>query len=106
VELSWPMKLRIAASAAIGVVLIGILAWPLAAPSEPFGTVSLLGGGLTTFDAVFLAILAFFSGFAAYFASWPHGREIGILAVQCGGVPELVERGGLERSNRWSHNVC
>ena len=83
-ELSWPMKLRIAASAAIGVVLIGILAWPLAAPSEPFGTVSLLGGGLTTFDAVFLAILAFFSGFAAYFASWPHGREIGILAVPAG----------------------
>lgn len=78
------MKLRIAASAAIGVVLIGILAWPLAAPSEPFGTVSLIGGNITAYSALFLAVLAFFSGLAAYFASWPHGREIGILAVPAG----------------------
>ncbi len=78
------MKLRIAASAAIGVVLIGILAWPLVAPAEPFGTVSLLGGNITASGAVFLTILAFFSGLAAYFASWPHGREIGILAVPAG----------------------
>jgi len=78
------MKLRIAASAAIGVVLIGILAWPLAAPSEPFGTVSLLGGSIAAFSAAFLAVLAFFTGFIAYFVSWPHGREIGILAVPAG----------------------
>jgi hypothetical protein len=78
------MKLRIAASVATGVVLIGLLFWPLAAPPEPFGTVSLLGGSITAFGAVFLAILAFLTGFAAYFASWPHGREIGILAVPAG----------------------
>jgi hypothetical protein len=84
VELSWSMKLRIAASAATGVVLIGLLFWPLAAPPEPFGTVSLIGGTMTAFGAVFLAILAFLTGFAAYFVSWPYGREIGILAVPAG----------------------
>ncbi len=45
---------------------------------------SLLGGTITTFGAVFLAILAFVTGLAAYFVSWPHGREIGILAVPAG----------------------
>jgi len=83
-ELSWPMKLRIAASAATGVVLIGILAWPLAAPPEPFGIVSLTAGSMTAFGAVVLAALAFLAGFIAYFLSWPYGREIGILAAPAG----------------------
>lgn len=78
------MKLRIAASAATGAVLIGILAWPLAAPPEPFGTVSFLGDSITAFGALFLVVLAFLTGLAAYFASWPYGREIGILAVPAG----------------------
>ena len=44
-ELSWPMKLRIAAAAAVGVLLIGILAWPMA---EPFSRV----GAMASRDAV------------------------------------------------------
>jgi len=76
-ELSWTMKLRIAAAAAVGVILIGILAWPLAAPSEMTGAIS-PGGAVTV---VLLALLA---GLIAYFVSWPHGREIGILAVPFG----------------------
>ena len=83
-ELSWPMKLRIAAAAATGVVLIGILAWPLAAPPEPFGTVSLTAGSISLGGAVVLAALAFLAGFIAYFLSWPYGREIGILAAPAG----------------------
>ena len=31
-----------------------------------------------------LVLLAFVTGLVAYFASWPHGREIGILAVPFG----------------------
>ena len=34
-ELTWINKLRIAAVAALGVMVIGILAWPLAAPGDP-----------------------------------------------------------------------
>jgi hypothetical protein len=78
------MKLRIAASVATGVLLIGLLAWPMAAPPEPFGTVSLTTGSITAFEAAVLAVLAFLSGFIAYFVSWPYGREIGILAVPSG----------------------
>ena len=81
-ELSWLMRLRIAAAAAVGVVLIGILAWPLAAPPEPFGPV--LAGNLNFSCKTILAGLAFLTGIIAYFASWPYGREIGILAVPSG----------------------
>ena len=81
-ELSWLMKLRIAAVVAIGVVLIGILAWPLAAPSDPLGPVRL--SNISLGSATTLVLLAFLVGFIACFVSWPYGREIGILAVPCG----------------------
>lgn len=83
-ELSWSMKLRIAASMAAGVVLIGFLAWPLAAPPDPLSVVSLTAGSISGGGAVVLAGLAFLAGFIGYFLSWPHGREIGILAVPAG----------------------
>ncbi|MCK4293977.1 MAG: hypothetical protein KAY65_12320 [Planctomycetes bacterium] len=76
------VKLRIAAAAGVGVVLIGILAWPLAEPSEPFGPVR--PGNLALGGTAVLAVLAFLSGLIGYFVSWPHGREIGILAVPSG----------------------
>jgi hypothetical protein len=76
-ELSWIMKLRIAAAAAVGVALIGVLAWRLAAPSELADTVS-PGGAVT------LVLLALLAGLIGYFVSWPYGREIGILTVPFG----------------------
>lgn len=85
-ELSWLMRLRIAAAAAIGIVLIGFLAWPLAAP-EPFGVVSVFADGIGLSDIITLAALAslaFLAGLLAYFLTWPYGREIGVLAVPFG----------------------
>src|SRR3972149_6448957 len=73
VELSFLMKLRIAAAAAVGVVVIGIWAWPLAAPSDPFGAVKL--GNLGSSGVVILAALAFVVGLFCYFLCWPHGRD-------------------------------
>ncbi len=97
-ELSLVMRLRIAASVATGVVLIGILAWPLAASSEPLSAVraSDIGPG----GAITLVVLAFLTGLIAYFVSWPYGREIGILAVpsglavwavRCGSMTTLIQ---------------
>src|SRR4030042_124496 len=87
-ELSWPMKLRIAAAAAIGALLIGILAWPMA---EPFSGVEAMGSR----DAAVLVVLAFVAGFIGYFVSWPFGREIGILAVPCGLAIWAVRSGSM-----------
>jgi hypothetical protein len=78
------MKLRIAASMAAGVVLIGILGWPLAAPAEPFGTVSITAGTVSIGGAVVLGALALLAGFIGCFVSHPYGREIGILAAPAG----------------------
>ncbi len=92
-ELSLLMRLRIAAAVATGVVLIGILAWPLAASSGPLAAVRAsdigLGGTIT------LVVLAFLTGFIAYFVSWPHGREIGILAVPSGLAIWAVRSGSM-----------
>ncbi|MGB2864522.1 MAG: hypothetical protein WBC05_14435 [Sedimentisphaerales bacterium] len=87
-ELSWPMKLRIAAAATIGVLLIGILAWPFA---EPFSAVKAMGSR----GAVVLVVLAFAAGFIGYFVSWPFGREIGILAVPFGLAIWAVRSGSM-----------
>jgi len=81
-ELSWLMRLRIAAVVAIGAALIGILAWPLAAPSDPLGPVRI--SNISLVGAAALVLLAFWVGLIAYFVSWPYGREIGILAVPSG----------------------
>ncbi len=83
-ELSWLMKLRIVVSAAVGVFLVGICAWPLAASPEPFAPLSMHTGAISFWDGLILAALAFLSGLVAYFPSRPWGREIGILAVPAG----------------------
>ncbi|HUU19645.1 MAG TPA: hypothetical protein VMW72_21020 [Sedimentisphaerales bacterium] len=92
-ELSGLMKLRIAAAIVTGVVLIGILAWPLATPSGPLSTVR--AGDISLGGAIILVILAFLAGFIAYFVSWPYGREIGILAAPSGLAILAVRSGSM-----------
>jgi hypothetical protein len=81
-ELTSINKLRIAAVATLGVVVIGILAWPLAAPADPL--MSVRASGISLPATLLLLVLAFVVGFAGYFIAWPHGREIGILGVPFG----------------------
>lgn len=92
-ELSWLMKLRIAAAAAAGVVLIGILAWPMVTPSELVTVVR--AGTISVGGRVTLVILAFLAGLIGYFVSWPYGREIGILAVPSGLAIWAVRSGSM-----------
>ncbi len=92
-ELSLVMRLRIAAAVATGVVLIGILAWPLAASFEPLSAVR--AGDIGPGGAITLVVLAFLAGFIAYFVSWPYGREIGILAVPSGLAIWAVRSGSM-----------
>ena len=81
-ELSWLMRLRIAGVVVTGAVLIGILAWPLAAPDDPVAAVR--AGNISPGAAITLVLLAFLAGFASYFLSWPYGREMGVLAAPSG----------------------
>lgn len=79
-ELSILMKLRIALVCAAGVLIIGILAWPMVRPAEPFGLVSIPTG----FNTILLAAIAFLTGLLAFFLAWPHGKHIAILAAPAG----------------------
>lgn len=92
-ELSWLMRLRIAAAAGVGVVLIGILAWPMATQSEPLCIVR--AGTLGPIGVLSLVILAFLAGLIGYFVSWPYGREIGVLAAPSGLAIWAVRSGSM-----------
>ena len=87
------MRLRIAAVVATGAALIGILAWPLAAPPDPLGSVQ--ASNISLIGRAALVLLAFLVGFMAYFVSWPYGREIGILAVPSGLAVWAVRSGSM-----------
>jgi hypothetical protein len=66
----------------LGVVVIGLWAWPLAAPADPLSPVR--AWNISASGTIVLLLLAFGLGCAGYFIAWPHGREIGILAVPFG----------------------
>ena len=83
-ELSVLMKLRIAAAMAVGVVLLGLLPWPLVRPADSLGAISLCSGDIGVFDALICLALAFLSGFGACFVSYPYGQEIAPLAAPAG----------------------
>jgi len=82
VELSWVNKVRIGSVAVLGLVFIGILAWPVVAPADPLAPVR--SAGLSLPGTMVLLALAFGLGAVGYFITWPHGREIGILTVPFG----------------------
>ena len=92
-ELTWLMRARIAAAMAIGVILIGILAWPIAVPNDPIGPVR--AGNVTAAGAIALALLALAANLIAYFACWPYGREIAVLATPSGLAVWAIRSGSM-----------
>jgi len=93
-ELSWANKARISAAAALGIIVIGILAWPLATPEDPLAPVRFTQIGFL--GALLLLALAFATGLVGYFLTWPHGREIAILAVPFGLVVWVLRSGPMQ----------
>jgi len=100
-ELTWVNKLRITAVAAVGIVVIGILAWPLVAPADLLLPVR--ASNINLSGTLLLLALAFGIGFVGYFISWPHGREIGILGVPFG-LTIWAGRSGLMRTLTQAHH--
>ncbi|MGB8226259.1 MAG: hypothetical protein WCE45_05265 [Sedimentisphaerales bacterium] len=82
-ELTWTMRLRILASLAIGVVLLGLLPAGLVKPPAD-GIFAVLSGSISIGDLLICACLAFIAGFLASAISTPFGARIGILAAPAG----------------------
>ncbi len=81
-ELNWPLRLRIAAVAAMGIVLIGILGWRFAGQAEPFEVVSLKN--ISVWGVVVIGAMSVLAGFVGFLIAWPYGKEIGVIAVPFG----------------------
>lgn len=81
-ELNWPMRFRIAAVAAVGIVLLGILGWRFAGQAEPFEVVSLKN--ISVAGVLIIAAMAVLTGFVSFFAAWPYGKDMGVIAVPLG----------------------
>ena len=104
-ELSWLMRFRIAAAMAVGVVLLGILPWPMIRPSEPLGPVTLFSGDINIASAAICLVLAFLSGLGAYFAAFPYGRQIAPLAAPAGVALWAVRSGDMACLLRLNHSL-
>jgi hypothetical protein len=87
--LSWSLKIRVCAVALLGMVVLGLWAWPVVAPAEPFGVVSM--PDLT--GAVVIMVLALATGFVGYFITWPHGSYMGVITVPAGMAVWAVRSG-------------
>jgi len=81
-ELNWPLRFRIAAAAAIGIVLFGILGWRFAGQAEPYQVVSLKN--ISVMSVAVIAAMSILTGFVSFFIAWPYGKEIGVIAVPFG----------------------
>jgi len=83
-ELTWPLRFRIAAAIAVGILLIGLLLWPMVKTPTGYEPISLAAGNVSFSSIASLVALAFISGFISYFVCWPYGTQIAPLAVPAG----------------------
>ena len=68
----------------IGVILLGVIAWPMLKPALPLAGVTLYEGDISILDAVVCIGLAFLSGLVSYFVATPYGRQLAPLAAPSG----------------------
>jgi len=79
-ELTWPMKIRLAAVIAVGILGIGALGFNLVSPDQPMGMVVCPG----PVNIILLTIMSFAAGLVCYFISQPWGFHIGMIATPIG----------------------
>lgn len=89
------MRGRIAAAMGVGMVLIGMTAWPLVAPSVPDGAITVQAGDISILDGVVFVALGLAAGFVGYFAAWPYGADIAVLAAPAGLALWAVRSGSM-----------
>lgn len=77
---TWPLKFRICVVVLLGMIVLGFLAWPIVAPTDPYGIISMPGLSGT----LVLMLLALVTGLAGYFLTWPYGEHLAVIAVPAG----------------------
>ena len=94
-ELTWPIKIRIAAALTVGIVLLGVLGWQMVAPQEPTGVVAMRNGSLSIVNIIVCAVLALLAGFISYFLCKPFGTQLAILAAPGGMAIWAIRTGSM-----------
>lgn len=80
----WQTRLRTLGAILAGLVLVGWLGWPLVRPEDPIGAICLVDGIVPPFNGLWLCVLGFAAGFAAYWIGYPKGLTTAPLAVPAG----------------------
>lgn len=83
-ELTFLMKLRIAAVFVVGILIIGFGAFGLVKPDTPMDAISIFSVDISAVDMILCAATAFAAGAVAYLAAYPYGKQIGPLAAAAG----------------------
>lgn len=83
-ELTFSMKIRIAAVCAVGILIIGFGGFGLVRPETPLDAINLFSGDFSIFDVISCVALAFVTGIVAYLVAYPYGKQIGPLASAAG----------------------
>ncbi len=86
-------RIRVGAVMAVGVVIVGFIAWPFIEPTLPLTGITLYEGDISVIDAVICMTLAFLAGLISYFVATPYGQQIAPLAAPSG-MAYLVFRSG------------
>jgi len=105
VGIQWRIRLRIIAAMLIGTILLGFLAWPLVRPRDPLAPVTVFTGYISLFDTIIFLILAYLSGFGAFFACTPYGSEIAPLAAPAGIAVWALGPGDMTELLRLNHTL-
>lgn len=82
-DLTWPIRIRIALAAAIGVGLIGLFGWPMLAQNGSTAGLA-IAAKLSFSDRICISLLAIACGFLGALVSMPYAKQIGVLAAPAG----------------------
>lgn len=104
-SVSWVIRLRTCLALAVGIFVMGYLAWPMVKPIYPGSAVTFFEGAISTPEAVILVVLAFIVGFVGYFASYPYGTRIALLAVPAGIAVWSFRGGAMSDLLRINHSL-
>ena len=77
-------KIKTSMSFLFGWIIIGMLSWPLISPATELDALTFFSGNISFVSALIVLLMAFLTGFCAYFITSPLGIDAAFLAVPAG----------------------